>query len=359
MPGSSAIFAVDGDSEALHLCRLGLAALGHRAALPPQLVVRPPGSAALRRVALGEEAAGPTVVGRVGPGSLRVAAYRDGPVALALDGAIPDGPRLRAELLEQGLLLGEEGDGEWILQTMAASDQRTFVNRLVDALSRLEAGFALVAVDSHRMVACRDPWGLRPLCLGRWKAGFLVASEGAAIHAMGGEWLRELLPGEMLILEEGRLEAIRPLPRRHRRACSVEILRLGRSESTIAELEVYAARTRLGECLARQHPCRADVVVPLPGAEPAALAFARRLGIPMEMPFRPGADRYVSARSLVAGRRVALVDLAMVRERPVHAAVRSLRASGAAEVHVRIGGPVVIAPCLYGVTLESEGRWEA
>lgn len=361
MAKSAALFAVEGEQTARGLLNTGLAALGHRCGGPPQVLLRGslnhPEERSFRPATPTEEATAGLGWAGGARARLRLCSYRDGAVALAMDGALTNAIQLRTELLENGALFGDDGDSELILHLLAASDQKTFVNRLVDACGRLEGGFALVAMDAWKLVGCRDPWGLRPLCLGRYKSAFVLASEGAAILEVGGEILRELSPGEMVIIEDGRLEAIRPLPRRPRRVCSMELLSLGSVQSVLGEREVYAARARLGELLARKAPVRADVVLAMPGVNAAASAFARSLELIVENALSQTATGFVVARSVVKGRRVVVVGGPLLQAQPLQQVVRCLRAAQATEVHVRLAGPMVVAGCLYGVGEEEEPLW--
>lgn len=363
-PKVGAVAAVTGDPESARLCARLLAALGERASGPTRLVLREDGEPPRLRegepsVHIGVQAA----LGRSGEGrgAMRVAAYRDGAVALALDGALTSGGRIRSELMETGALFGADGDAEVILQAIAASDQRTLVNRLVDALGRLEGGYALVALDAHRVIGMRDPLGFRPLWLGRWDNATLLTSESSAIVAIGGEAIREVEPGEMVILEEGRIDAIRPFPRRARRACILEPLLLARPDSVIFDREAYASRLRMGEVLARQQPVRADVVLPyLEQANPIAIGYGRRVSVPMEPGLIREGERFSVIRSVVSDRRVVVVAAALLRAGPLQAVVRGLRMAGATEVHIRLASPPLSAPCLYGVELMrgSEEEWK-
>jgi len=243
------------------------------------------------------------------------------------------------------------------------------VNRLVDALARVEGAWCLLLMTADKLIAVRDPWGFRPLVLGRRRGAWIVASETAAIELVGGEVIREVEPGEMLILDGEAVESIKPFVRKPRRACIFEYVYFARPDTKMFGREVYPTRVRAGEILARDFPARADVVIPVPDSGvPAALGFARGSQLPFEMgllrshysgrsflePTQAGRDFAVRRKlapvsSVVARKRVVVVDDSIVRGTTAQKLVRMLRSAGAAEVHLRVASPPMTGPCHYGI----------
>ncbi len=289
-------------------------------------------------------------VGQAGgpPGLYRT---RLGPVMLALDGQLSNAELLREELEERGALFSSDAHAELLLHLLAVSDQKTLVNRVVDALLRVEGGVAAAILTGDHLLLARDPWGLRPLLLGRHLGGWIVGSDWGKLARIGAEVLREVDPGELLIIDPDRVESLRPLPRRQRQSCALELLDLACPTALVAGHEARAARVRAGEILARELPVRADVVVPMPPqGEAAALGFARVLGVPFDPALLSGTPPAV-VRSAVYGQRVVVVDSLLLVGQELAAAVRAIRAAGAAEVHVRIAAPAAVDACRFGVDL--------
>lgn len=383
------LFAVVGDDEAARVATLGLHALQHRGQEGCGLVVRDGAELVQHRgQGLVHEVLREEVVGRLqgataighcryathgggGPENVQPFLVRDraGLVAVAHNGNLTNAEALRAELEQVGSIFHTTSDTEVVLHLLARSEQRTFVNRLVDALVRLEGAYCLLFLTADRLVAVRDPWGFRPLVIGRRGRATLLASETAAIHFVGGEVVREVEPGEMVIVEGDQVESIRPLPRRPRRACIFEWVYFSRPDSVIFGKDVYTSRVRMGEILARDFPAKADVVIPVPDSGvPAALGYARVSGLPYEVgllrthyPGRSFIQPTASLRdlavrlkltpnpSVVAGRRVVVVDDSIVRGTTAQKIVRMLRAAGAVEVHLRVTSPPMTGPCHYGI----------
>jgi amidophosphoribosyltransferase len=383
------LFGVLEDPEAARRCYLGLHALQHRGQEAAGIVSRR-GSELLghRGPGLVQEVfdepqlrslEGDAAIGHVryattgGSNTANIQPFlvrtKDGQVAVAHNGTLTNADALRAELESRGSIFSSTSDTEVILHLLAGSDQKTFINRLVDALRRIEGAWCLLLLTPGRMVAVRDPFGFRPLVLGKRGGAWMVASESCAIEFAQGEVVREIEPGEMVILEEDRVESIRPFARQPRRACIFEYVYFARPDSTLFGRDVYAARVRMGEILAREFPARADVVIPVPDSgTPAALGFARQSGLPFQLgllrshyvgrtfiePSQRIRDfgvrlKLQPVRSVVAGKRVVVVDDSIVRGTTSQKIVRMLRQAGASEVHVRISSPPMTGPCYYGI----------
>jgi amidophosphoribosyltransferase len=237
------------------------------------------------------------------------------------------------------------------------------VNRVVDALWRVEGAYALLVLTGELLVAVRDPAGFRPLVLGRVGDGAAVATEDAAIRAAGGEVRRALNPGEMLVLDGRGVQSVSPFPGRPPAACVQEVLALAAPDAAPFGRAVHDARAALGERLAATRPCpQADVVCGVPGWDRAAVAYARASGLPYEAALLPGPPdegddptepirvaRWRAIGAAVAERVVVLVAPTVTTGRALGEAVATLRRAGAAAVHLRVAAPPVRAACPYGI----------
>lgn len=383
------VFAIVGDVDASRICYLGLHALQHRGQEAAGIVVRHDGALTGHK---GEGLVhevfdethlralqGDTAVGHVryatygggGPANAQpfLVQWREGQIALAHNGNLTNADVLRGELEDRGAIFTTTSDSEVLLHLIAASDQRKLINRLVDALRRVEGAFCLILATGTRVIAVRDPWGFRPLVLGKRGNAWVVASESSAIEFVRGEVIREVEPGEMVIIEDGTVESIRPFQRPARRACIFELVYFARADSTVFGRDVHATRVRMGEILARDFPVKADIVVPVPDSgTPAALGFSRVSGLPFVHgllrsqhvgrtfiePTQRIRDfgvrlKLTAVRSVVEGKRVVVVDDSIVRGTTSQKIVRMLREAGAREVHLRISSPPMTGPCHYGI----------
>ncbi|MCK6505494.1 amidophosphoribosyltransferase [Myxococcota bacterium] len=383
------VFGILGDSEAANLAYLGLHALQHRgqegagiAATDGSTIRLVRGQGLVGDVFGGPEIAGlrgHAAIGHVrysttGEDSLRnvqpfVVRYQRGQLAIAHNGNLTNASLLRDELERRGSIFGTSSDTEVILHLVAASQQTTFINRLVEALSQVEGAYSLVLLTEDTLVAVRDPHGFRPLVLGRRGEAWAVASETCALDLIGAQVVREIEPGEMVIVDRDGVQALRPFPRRPRRACIFEHIYFARPDSEVFGMSVYETRLQLGRLLAREHPVPADVVVPVPDSGVAgALGYAEHSGIPYQRgllrshyvgrtfiePSQQIRDfgvklKLAPVKSVLAGKRVVVVDDSIVRGTTSRKIVRLLREAGAAEVHLRITAPPTRGSCFYGV----------
>ena len=383
------VFGIFGDSEAANLAYLGLHALQHRgqegagiAASDGRLIRASRGRGLVGDVFGGQELAnltGNMAIGHVrystaGEASLRnvqpfVVRYRDGQLAVAHNGNIVNATQLRDELEAEGSIFATSSDTEVILHLIAGSTQETFINRLVDALLRVEGAYSLVLMTENTMVAVRDPWGFRPLVLGKRGDAWVVASETCALGLMGAELVREVAPGEMVIVDGDGEQSLRPFPRRPRRACVFEHIYFARPDSTVFGRPVYDTRIGLGRLLSEEHPIEADVVIPVPDSGvPGALGYSQESGIPYGLglmrshyvgrtfiePSQQIRDFGVKLKlspikSVISGKRVVVVDDSLVRGTTLRKVVRMLRDHGATEIHLRITAPPTVGSCYYGV----------
>lgn len=291
-----------------------------------------------------------------------LARVRGGSVAIALSGHVANATRLRRDLDDRGAVQTSTADAELLAHLVAQSPQKTVVNRLVDALWRAEGGFSVVAITEDRLIAVRDPRGFRPLVFGRLDGAALFASEDGAVRAIGGEVVRDVEPGEMIIVDPGGVRSVAPFPRRPRASCVQELVSIARPDGRALDVPVHGVRVALGERLWREQPCaKAEIIVPWPdGGAAAASGAALIAGIPsIPALFRPpGADdgladgtriRLAAIPSIVEGHIIALVAPSLATGEGLRQGVAALRAAGAVEVHVRLASPEVKSGCPYGV----------
>ena len=293
-----------------------------------------------------------------------------GGCAIAHNGNITNAMALRRELIERGSIFQSSSDSECIIHLMARSIQRNIPERMKDALRRVEGAFSVIAMTRTKLIGVRDPLGVRPLVLGRiGDDGFVLASETCALDIIGAEFVREIEPGEMVVISKGEIESSRPFGPSTGRFCIFEHVYFSRPDSIIGGRSVYETRRQIGVELAREAPVEADLVCPVPDSgTPAAIGYAHESGIPYGMGIIR--NQYMGRtfiepteqirnmgvrlklnvnRALVAGKRVVLVDDSVVRGTTSRKIKDMILDAGAAEVHFRIASPPTAWPCFYGV----------
>ncbi|MCC7103806.1 MAG: amidophosphoribosyltransferase [Chloroflexi bacterium] len=293
----------------------------------------------------------------------------NGPLALAHNGNLVNAPELRADLAARGIEPTTTTDSELIALLCANGPGRDWRERIGLAMPRLKGAFCLTVLTTDRLFAVRDPMGIRPLCLGRFGKGWVVASESCALDTIGAEFIREVEPGELLSIGPNGVET-EILPGTSRRAlCTFEHIYFARPDSIVDGRLVNSVRERMGRELAREHPVEADLVMPVPdAATAAAVGYAAESGIT----YREGLvkNRYIGRTfiqpaqasraggvalkfnplpDVLAGKRVILVDDSIVRGTTTPRVVSLLRRAGAKEVHMRITAPPMKFPCYLGV----------
>lgn len=304
--------------------------------------------------------------------------YRHGSVAIGHNGNLVNADGLRGELEAEGSIFYTNSDTEVVLQLMARSGERDWVDNLYAALERLRGAYSIVMTSGERLVAARDPHGFRPLLLGRvrgeyqnphyGKDAWVVASETCAFDLIGAEVVRDIEPGEVLVIDGDGLRSSRLKPQ-PKRFCVFEHVYFARPDSVLDEVAVYDARVAMGMALAREQPAEADVVIPVPDSGVvAAMGYAKQAGVPFEMGLirnhyvgRTFIEPKESIRhfgvklklnavpQLLRGKRVVVVDDSIVRGTTSRKIVKMIRQAGASEVHVRISSPPVSGPCHYGI----------
>ncbi|MGI1661209.1 amidophosphoribosyltransferase [Palleronia sp. KMU-117] len=388
------VFGVIGVVDAANFVALGLHALQHRGQEAGGIVSHDPatGFQSARRFGyvrdnftsarLMETLPGPLAIGHVRystAGSKGNTQIRDvqpffgefsmGGAAIAHNGNITNAVALRRELIDRGSIFQSSSDTECIIHLMARSLQRTVPERMKDALRRVEGAYSIVAMTRTKLIGVRDPLGVRPLVLGRLGDGWVLSSETCALDIIGAEFVREVEPGEMVVIEDGKLASHHPFERAKPRFCIFEHVYFSRPDSILGGHSVYETRERIGIELAREAPAEADIVCPVPDSgTPAAIGFARESGIPYGMGIIR--NQYVGRtfiepteqirnmgvrlklnvnRALIRGKRVVLVDDSVVRGTTSRKIKEMILDAGAKEVHFRIASPPTAWPCFYGV----------
>ena len=296
--------------------------------------------------------------------------YSHGSVAVAHNGNLVDAAEVRARLEDEGSIFQSTNDSEIILHLLARSREGDLAARVADALRSVHGAYSLAFLTESALIAVRDPLGIRPLSLGRHKKnGWVVASETCAFELIEAEFIRDIEPGEMLIIDRDGSRSLHPFVAEEPRRCVFEWVYLARPDSTIAGQSVYGARESMGRRLAIEHPVEADIVVPVPDSgTAAAIGYARQSGIPFDQGLirshyvgrtfiEPSESirhfgvklKLSPVRDVLAGKRVVVVDDSIVRGTTSGKIIGMIRAAGAREVHMRISSPPTIGPCHYGI----------
>jgi amidophosphoribosyltransferase len=299
---------------------------------------------------------------------------REEDAALAHNGDIVNFERIRRRLQAQGVEFLGSADSEAIGQMISADYSRTrdLEGAVRKTCSELVGGFAVVLVVGNRLVAFRDPLGIRPLVLGNLDGGYAVASESVAIELMGGHLMRDVQPGEVVLIEKGKLHSSRAATPKESAHCMFEWVYFSRPDSVAQNRSIYDVRYRMGQRLARESPAESDLIVPVPdSSRPQALGFSQVSGIPyaealiknrfVERTFilpdqrRREAEVRVKLHpvpEVLRGKRVALLDDSVVRGTTLREIVKMVRDAGAVRVDVRIACPPIVAPCYFGVDMK-------
>ncbi|MCP5085725.1 MAG: amidophosphoribosyltransferase [Rhodobacteraceae bacterium] len=292
-----------------------------------------------------------------------------GGCAIAHNGNLTNANSLRTELISRGSIFQSSSDSECIIHLIARSFQNTLPERLKDALRRVEGAFSVVAMTRSKLIGVRDPLGVRPLVLGKIGDGWALSSETCALDIIGAEYVREVNPGEMVILTENGIDSSYPFEKAAARPCIFEYVYFSRPDSIVGGQSIYETRRRIGVELARESPVDADLVCPVPDSgTPAAIGYSQESGIPYAMGIIR--NQYMGRtfiepteqirnmgvrlklnvnRALVKGKRLILVDDSVVRGTTSRKIKEMILDAGAKEVHFRIASPPTAWPCFYGV----------
>jgi amidophosphoribosyltransferase len=298
--------------------------------------------------------------------------FEDGSISIAHNGNLVNSHELKRELEAGGSVFQSTMDTEVIIHLIARSRKEQIEDRIVDALKQVRGAYSLLFLTRDKLIAVRDPHGIRPMVMGRLKGatdGTVVCSETCALDLIEAEFLREVEPGEMIVVDSRGMESYKPFLPAVERFCIFEQIYFSRPDSIIGGVSVYQVRKGLGRQLAREHPADADIVIPIPDSGvPAALGYAEEAGIPFEMGLIR--NHYVgrtfiepqqsirhfgvkvklnAVRDVVRGKRVVVVDDSIVRGTTGRKIIKMIRAAGATEIHVRISSPPTSYPCFYGI----------
>ena len=321
---------------------------------------------------------GDTVLRNVQP---LYADFEFGGLAVAHNGNLTNATALRRALVRRGCLFQSTTDSEVFIHLIAISLYSTVVDRLIDALKQVVGAYSLIALSDHALLGVRDPLGVRPLILGRLthadgSPGWVLASETCALDICGAEFVRDVDPGEIVVIDDRGVHSIKPFGKQERRFCVFEYIYFARPDSVVEGMPVYNARKRIGAELARESHVDADVIVPVPDSGvPAAMGYATESGIPFELgiirnhyvgrTFIEPTDsirhlgvklKHSANKPTLEGKRVILVDDSIVRGTTSRKIVEMVRAAGAAEVHMRISSPPTTHSCFYGIDTPERGK---
>ena len=304
-----------------------------------------------------------------------VANFSDNALALGHNGNLINANEVRRELESVGAIFSSTSDTEVMLHLIARAKESSFVGKVAGALKQVRGAYSLAIMTYDRMLAVRDPAGVRPLSLGKIGDGYIIASETCAFDLVGATFVRDIEPGEILeITIDGKMTSNYDLRDGNTAFCVFEYIYFARPDSDIGGRNVYLARKNLGRELAREHPVDADLVIPVPDSGvPAALGFAQEAGLPMEFglirnhyvgrtfiePSQSIRDFGVKVKlnpndNLIAGKRLIVVDDSIVRGTTCRKLVKMFRDSGAKEIHFRISSPPTTGPCYYGIDTPSK-----
>jgi len=292
-----------------------------------------------------------------------------GGAAIAHNGNLTNADELRKELISRGSIFQSSSDSECIIHLMARSMQPNIPERIKDATRRVEGAFSIVAMTRTKMIGVRDPLGVRPLVLGQIGDGWVLSSETCALDIIGADFIREVEPGEMVVITDKGVESSFPFEPAKPRPCIFEHVYFSRPDSILGGQSVYETRRRIGVELAKESPVEADLVCPVPDSgTPAAIGYSQESGIPYAMgiirnsymgrTFIEPSEQIRNMgvrlklnvnRALIAGKRVILVDDSVVRGTTSRKIKEMILDAGAAEVHFRIASPPTAWPCFYGV----------
>ena len=293
-----------------------------------------------------------------------------GGFSIAHNGNISNAMTLKRDLVNKGSIFQSTSDTEVIIHLVATSRYPTLLDRFVDALRLVEGAYSLICMTPKRMIACRDPLGIRPLVMGRIGDAVVFASETVALDVVGADFVREVEPGELIeVTPDLKILSHRPFGNTAARPCIFEHVYFSRPDSVMGGRSVYEARRQIGVELAKESPAEADLVVPVPDSGvPAAIGYAQESGIPFELgiirshyvgrTFIQPSDgarhadvkrKHNANRALVEGKRVVLIDDSIVRGTTSLKIVQMMRDAGAREVHMRIASPPTEHSCFYGV----------
>ena len=380
---------VYGHAEAANLVYLGLYALQHRGQESAGIAVSNNGKMHLEvgmglvadvfsdarlkklsgKMAIGHNRYSTTGVSKVKNAQPCLIEYSGGAIALGHNGNLVNATEIREELGSAGAIFQSTNDSEVIVHLMAQSRGETFADRAAAALAQVKGAYSIVLMNENELIAARDPHGFRPLCLGTLDGAFIVASESCVMDLIEAEFIRELEPGELLVINKNGMKSFFPFQKNSTSQCVFEHIYFSRPDSFLFGHQVYTSRKLMGQALAQEQPVEADFVIPVPDSGViSAMGYAEESKIPFQMGLIR--NHYVgrtfiepqsqirnfgvkvklnAVHNLTRGKRVIIIDDSIVRGTTSRKIVRMLRDAGAKEVHVRISSPPTRFSCFYGI----------
>lgn len=295
--------------------------------------------------------------------------YKLGSIAIAHNGNLVNAEVIRELLEDCGCIFQTSVDSEVLLNLIARSAKKGIERSVVDAMQAIKGSYAIVILTEDRLIGVRDPNGIRPMCIGKIGDSYILSSESCALDCTGGEFIRDVEPGEIVIIDENGINSIKFAEKTKCETCSFEYIYFARPDSTIDGIDVYESRVRAGRRLYEECPVDADIVIGVPDSGvPAAVGYAEASGIPYSIgfiknkyvgrtfiaPSQELRERAVSVKlsplkTNVQGKRVVIVDDSIVRGTTSKRLVQILRKAGALEVHFRVSSPIVKYPCYFGI----------
>lgn len=300
-----------------------------------------------------------------------------GDIAIAHNGIITNSKQLMEELMESGHTFFYGNEEEVVIYLLADFLKfKSFEKAVKLLMKKLVGSYSFTFMLNNRVFGLRDALGIKPLCIGKIKDGYIIASESVAIDALGGELVRDVMPGELIEIFPDGYKSYKLMEEKYKAHCFFEYVYFARADSIIHNKEVYKVREKLGEILAREHPVDADYVIPIPDSGRAhAYGFSKASGIPLAeglmknryiartfiLPTQKLREKLVQlklnpVKSIVNGNRIVLVDDSIVRGTTIKKIINLLKTHGAKEVHVRIGSPPIIAPCYFGIDMTTRDQ---
>ena len=295
--------------------------------------------------------------------------YAAGSLALAHNGNLVNAKAIRKELGSKGAIFQSTNDSEVIVHLMAQAKSENFVDRAAEALRQVSGAYSLVLMTENELLAARDPYGFRPLCLGKLDGAYIIASETCVMDLIEAEFIREVEPGELILINENGMQSFFPFKKVESKYCVFEHIYFARPDSFLFGEHVYAVRKEMGRAMAQESPVDADLIVPVPDSGVvSAMGFAEESGIPFEMGLIR--NHYVgrtfiepqsqirnfgvklklnAVKNLISGKRLAIIDDSIVRGTTCRKIVKMLLEAGAKEVHLRISAPPILHSCYYGI----------
>jgi len=383
------VVGVYGHKDAANLAYLGLYALQHRGQESAGIVASNNGKMHLEvgmglvadvfndvrlkklpgNIAIGHNRYSTTGVSRIKNAQPCLIDYAGGTMAMGHNGNLVNASEIRQELRAAGAIFQSTNDSEVIVHLMAQSQRNSFVDRAVAALSQVKGAYSIVLMSEDELIAARDPNGFRPLCLGKLDGAYIVASESCVMDLVEAEFIREIEPGELILINQFGVKSFYPFQKTSTKQCVFEHIYFSRPDSYLFGHSVYSVRKLMGKALAIEKPVEADVVVPVPDSGViSAMGYSEEAKIPFQMGLIR--NHYVgrtfiepqsqirnfgvkiklnAVKPVIEGKRVIIIDDSIVRGTTSKKIVRMLREVGALEVHVRISSPPTTHSCFYGI----------